>query len=154
MPAQTMASDDLKARALRHLARREHSRSELQKKLAPHGEAGDVQRVLDRMDELGLQSDERFAESFVRSRGERFGRRRIEHELAQRGISGDAADAALDAQLGGDELSRARAVWAKKFGEQPADAKEWGRQARFLASRGFSAELIRKVLKEPFDESS
>ncbi len=149
-----MASDDLKARALRHLARREHSRDELAKKLAPHGEADEVGRVLDRIGELGLQSDARFAESFVRSRGERFGRRRIEYELAQRGITAEAADAALGAELATDELARARAVWAKKFGLAPADAKEWGRQARFLATRGFSSELVRKVLKEPFDESS
>ncbi len=149
-----MAPDDLKARALRHLARREYSRSELEKKLAAYGEVDEVRRVLDRMGELGLQSDERFADSFVRSRGDRFGRRRIEHELAQRGIDADAAGAALDSNLGVDELARARAVWSKKFGQQPADAREWARQARFLATRGFASELIRKVLKEPFDEPS
>jgi regulatory protein len=149
-----MPSDDLKARALRYLAQREHSRSELEKKLAAYGEADAIKQVLDRMDALGLQSDARFAESFVRSRGERLGRKRLEHELAQRGIAPDAAQAACAAELGADELMRARAVWVKKFATPPEDAKEWARQARFLSARGFAAEVVRQVLKEPFDESA
>ncbi|MBB4013842.1 recombination regulator RecX [Niveibacterium umoris] len=149
-----MSRDELKARALRSLAQREHSRAELARKLAAHGEPDAVEAVLDRMGELGLQSDARFAESYVRSRAERLGGRRIQHELAQRGVDPETIDAALASELGEPELARARAVWARKFGQLPADAKDWARQARFLTARGFAAEVVRKVLKEPFDESA
>lgn len=148
------AGNELKARALRHLARREHSRAELEKKLAPYGEADAISTVLDRMQELGLLSDRRFAESYVRNRAERLGRRRLEYELARRGIDAGGIEAALTAELTGDELTRARLLWQKKFGLSPEDGKEWARQARFLTSRGFSADVIRNVLREPFDESA
>jgi len=149
-----MSADELKARALRHVARREHSREELRRKLAPHGEPDAVEAVLDRLAELELLSDTRFAEAFVRGRAERFGRRRIAHELAQRGVDADAIDDALQTELGDDELQRALALWRRKFDAAPADPKEWARQARFLTARGFSADVVRKVLKERFDESA
>lgn len=147
-----MDADDLKARALRLIAQREHTRAELAQKLTPHGEPEAVEATLARMDELGFLSDARFAEGYVRSRAQRLGRRRLEHELAQRGVAPDEAAAALDAELDGDELSRARAVWARKFGVAPTEPKEWARQARFLSARGFASDVIRRVLKEPFDE--
>lgn len=137
------------------LATREHSQAELRRKLKTRAAEGeDVEAVVQRMVETGLQSDERFAESFVRSRAVRFGTGRLRRELAERGVSEEVAGAALDAVLEQDELGRARAVWAKKFGQPPQDAKEWARQARFLQSRGFAAEVIRRILKEPFDESA
>ncbi|WP_341677221.1 recombination regulator RecX [Niveibacterium sp. SC-1] len=147
-----MSADELKARALRHVARREHSREELRRKLVPHGEPDAVEAVLDRLAELELLSDARFAEAFVRGRAERFGRRRIAHELAQRGVEAEAIDEALQSELGDDELQRALALWRRKFDAAPADAREWARQARFLTARGFSADVVRKVLKERFDE--
>lgn len=147
-----MSVDDLKSLALRCIARRAHTRAELHHKLAPHGDTAAVEATLDRMAELGLLSDARFAESFVRNRAERFGRRALVYALAQRGVAQDDIDAALAAELGDDELARARALWARKFGVMPVDAKEWARQARFLSARGFSAEVVRHVLKEPFDE--
>lgn len=149
-----MSGDELKARALRTLAQREHSRAELARKLAAHGEPDAVEAVLDRMSELGLLSDSRFAESYVRSRAGRLGQRRIQHELAQRGVDPETISEALASELGETELERARAVWARKFGSTPGDAKEWARQARFLTARGFASEVVRKVLKEPFDESA
>ncbi|MCX9157390.1 recombination regulator RecX [Niveibacterium sp. 24ML] len=149
-----MSSDELKARALRSLAQRDHSRAELARKLAAHGEADAVEAVLDRMAELGLLSDTRFAESFVRSRAARLGERRLQHELAQRGVDPDTINEALRSELGESEQARARDVWARKFGRAPGDAKEWARQARFLITRGFSADVVKRVLKEPFDESA
>jgi regulatory protein len=137
------------------LASREHSRFELRRKLAARAEDGDdVEAVLDRMADNGLQSDARFAESFVRAHGKRHGAARIRHELAQRGVDGETALTALAEGLQEDEMSRARSVWARKFGEAPQDGKEWARQARFLQSRGFAVDVIRKLLKEPFDESA
>ena len=149
-----MPEPSLRERALRHLARREHSRAELARKLAPHGSADEIDDVLDRITELGLLSDHRFAEAWVRSKAARFGTARLRRELAQRGVDRDTIDAAVDAEAGDDDLDRARAVWRGKFGATPADAREWARQARFLQGRGFGTDVIRKLLKENPDESA
>ena len=144
----------LKATALRLLSMREHSREELRRKLKAKAQAGDdVEAVLNRMAETGLQSDARFAESLVRTQGERVGIERLRRDLAERGVSREVAEAALEG-LAGDDLTRAHAVWTKKFGVLPQDPNDWGRQARFMQSRGFAADVIRKLLKEPFDESA
>lgn len=141
--------------ALRLLATREHSREELRRKLLTRATEGqDIEAVLDRLAETGLQSDARFAESYVRSKSARLGASRIRRELSERGVDGDAVAEALDAVQVEDELSRARAVWMKKYGVLPQDRSDWARQARFLQSRGFAADVIRKLLKEPFDESA
>lgn len=147
------SENSLKATALRLLATREHSRQELQRKLQARAEEGDdVEAVLERMAETGLQSDQRFAESFVRSKSGRMGVARLRRELAERGVGADIITAALDEGLVGDELVRARVVWTKKFGELPQDRSAWARQARFMQARGFAVDVIRKLLKEPFDE--
>lgn len=128
------------------LARREHTRAELARKLAAHGTPDEIEMVLERLERAGLQSDARFAESFVRSQAVRLGAARLRQTLRSKGV-----DAALiEAQVADlpDELERARAVWTKKFSAPPADAKEWTKQARFLQGRGFSVEAIRKLLKE------
>ena len=106
------------------------------------------------MVETDLQSDARFAESYVRSKGARLGSARLRRELIDRGVAVELIDAALAQSLDEDDLSRARQVWAQRFGELPTDHREWARQARFLQSRGFSTDVLRKVLKEPFDESA
>ncbi|KAF7600900.1 MAG: recombination regulator RecX [Candidatus Dactylopiibacterium carminicum] len=145
----------LRARALRLLATREHSLQELRRKLLDKdADAEDVDAVLARLQETGLQSDARFAESFVRNRASRMGVARIRRELGERGVAGEEAAEALGDALKEDELARARAVWGRKFGEPPRDRQDWARQARFLQSRGFATEVIRKLLKEPFDESA
>lgn len=149
-----MAETSLRERALRHLARRDYSRAELARKLAPHGEADEIEGVLDRMTELDLLSDARFAHAWVRGKAGRFGVSRLRHELARRGVERETIDAALESECTADEIDRARHVWSIKFGAAPADAREWAKQARFLQSRGFSAELIRKLLKETPDESA
>jgi regulatory protein len=143
----------LKSKALRMLATREHSRAELKRKLSAKAEEGDdVEAVLERMAETGLQSDERFAESYIRSRASRLGASRLQYELVKRGVTQEVADSALSEVLEESEPTRARGVWLKKFGQPPEDRQEWARQARFLQSRGFSAEVIRKLLRDGFDE--
>lgn len=149
-----MPETSLRERALRHLARREHSRAELARKLGPHGSAEEIDDVLDRITELGLLSDHRFAEAWVRSKAARFGTARLRRELAQRGVGRDTIDAALGAETVEDDVERARTVWRGKFGAAPADAREWARQARFLQGRGFGTDVIRKILKENPDESA
>lgn len=147
---------ELNARALRLLATREHSRAELRNKLVGTGDAEALETVLDRLVALGFQSDERFAESYVRAKGPRFGASRLRYELAQRGVAEDIVDVALSrlasADGAGDELTRVREVWNKKFGELPQDARTWAKQARFLQSRGFSSSVIRQLLKDVSDE--
>ena len=136
----------LLARALGYLARREHSRAELQRKLAPHAESADqLARLLDELEAKKLLSDRRFTEVMTRSRGERFGAARVKQELRARGISDPLVREAVDG-LARTELQRAREVWRRKFGSPAADAAERARQMRFLAQRGFSAEVIRRVV--------
>ena len=149
-----MGEPSLRERALRHLARRDHSRAELARKLATHGDADQIEAVIERMGELGLQSDTRYAEAFVRGKAGRFGASRLRSELARRGIDRDLIDEAIAGECVESEADRARAVLRGRFTEPPADAREWARQARFLQTRGFAPDLIRKLLKEPYDESA
>lgn len=137
---------ELYALAVKLLARREHTRVELMRKLAAHGTPEEIEMVLNRLAAAGLQSDARFVESFVRSRAERLGSARLRQALRNKGIAAELIEAQVAALP--DELERARAVWAKKFPAPPSDAREWARQARFLHSRGFSSGTIRKLLKE------
>ena len=149
-----MGEPSLRERALRHLSRRDHSRAELARKLAAHGDADEIDAVIERMGELGLQSDTRYAEAFVRGKAGRFGASRLRSELARRGIDRDLIDEAIAGECVESEGDRARAVLRGRFTEPPADAREWARQARFLQTRGFAPDLIRKLLKEPYDESA
>ena len=148
----TDAADRLRQKALRLLAMREHSRAELARKLDGLGTPDEVEATLERMAELGLQSDRRFAESWVRSKAGRFGTARLRVDLARRGIDADTIVEVLGAADAGTDIERARAVWAAKFGTLARDRREWARQARFLQGRGFSTDVIAKLLKEGPDE--
>jgi len=137
----------LRARALKALARREHSRQELQAKLQPFAEdPGEIEPLLDDMEKRGWLSESRFVEQLTTVRRRRFGAARILHELREKGVS-EAALAAAQAQLKDGEVEAARAVWKKKFGNLPATLEERAKQSRFLAGRGFSAEVVHKVLR-------
>ena len=145
----------LKARALQWLANREHSRRELRTKLLraagdAHTEA-EVDALLDQLTVQGHLSDARFVESRLHARSGRFGNRRIELELRQHGV---AIDADTQAQLRASELARARDVWRKKFGAPALDATGRARQARFLAARGFSAEVVHKIVSSDHEFES
>ena len=146
----------LRGQAVKLLARRDHSRAELSKKLAPLGTAEEVNAVLAELELSGLLSDARAAAAYVRGHAARFGAAKLSHSLRAKGISTELIEASLGQQDLGDEMQRARELWQRKFGRQPApdarDAKEWARQARFLQSRGFSTEIIRKLLKSTDDE--
>jgi regulatory protein len=138
--------NELRQRAIRWLARREHSRQELARKLADHGTREEIDAMLAQLEREGLLSDARYAEAYLRSHGERFGAARLRRVLREKGIAAEVAAAPLTELA--DELERARVVWSKKFGEPPRDAREWARQARFLQGRGFAPELIRRLLRE------
>jgi regulatory protein len=138
----------LRERALRLLARREHSRQELGRKLAAHSEDPDeIERTLVECEARGWLSEKRVVEQLVHSRRSRFGARRIGRDLAAKGISAEATAAALS-QLKGGEVEAARAIWQRKFGGQlPRTPAERARQARFLQGRGFELAVVFKVIQ-------
>ena len=138
----------LKQRAVAYLARREHSRAELAKKLSAYGEQEEINSVLNSLQDAKLLSDQRFAAAFVRSRAERFGAGRLRQELRQRGVEETLVEQELKVDDLPSEIERARLVWKKKFDAQPVDAKDWAKQARFLQGRGFGGDVIRRVLKD------
>ncbi len=165
----------LKGRALQLLAQRDHSRLELRRKLlrrlrddqrrqesrstdvvtgagggqiaparAPAELHAEVDALLDWLQAHRYLSDERFVESRVHARAARFGNLRIRQELAQHGVE---MTPALSGDLRGSEQARAREVQQRKFGSLPSTPADRARQARFLAGRGFSAEVVWQVLR-------
>jgi regulatory protein len=140
--------DTLRGRALKLLARREHTRAELARKLGPHAEDPDeIERVLDGLESRGWLSERRVVEQVVHARRRRFGARRIERELMAKGVSEDGIAAARP-ELKGGELEAARGVWRRKFGgRRPGRPAQRARQVRFLQGRGFDLEVIMKVIK-------
>jgi regulatory protein len=137
----------LKGRALGYLSRREYSRAELSRKLMTYTEnADELEALLDALERDGWLSDARFAESVVYRRASRLGAGRIVSELKRHAV-GEALIEELNSQLRETELTRARAVWQKKYGALPETPAERARQARFLAARGFSMSIIGKILK-------
>ena len=144
----------LKGRALRLLTGREHSRAELERKLAAHEEEpGQLAKVLDELQAKDFISESRVVESVLNRRANRLGAARIRHELQGKGLQAEAVTAAVQS-LKGSEAERARGVWLKKFGVPAADAAERGKQLRFLAARGFGSDAIRRVVSgaEEFSE--
>jgi regulatory protein len=137
----------LKGRALGYLSRREYSRAELARKLKPFVEETDsLDTVLDALEAENWLSDSRFAESLIHRRSSRLGTNRIIGELKQHAVDQTLVEEA-SAQLRETELTRAQAIWRKKFGQLPETPAERAKQARFLASRGFSGATIGKILK-------
>ncbi len=121
-------------------------------KLLPHSEdPAEVENVLDDLEKRGWLSEARFVEQLTTVRRRKFGAGRILHELREKGVS-DAALEAARAQLKGSEVEAARSVWKKKFDALPQNIEERGKQSRFLASRGFSPEAVRTVLKGGADD--
>jgi regulatory protein len=142
----------LKGRALRLLSQREHSRAELERKLAPHEEVpGELAKALDELQARDFINDGRAIESVVHRRASKLGAGRIKQELAAKGLSGDAVAEAM-AGLRETELSRAQEVWRKKFGQPPEDAAQKAKQMRFLLTRGFGAEVVRRVIQGSDDD--
>ena len=137
----------LKGRALRLLAGREHSRRELERKLAAHeAEPGQLKTALDELQARGFIDEQRVVDSLLHRRAARLGTGRIRQELQAKGLDAERVALAV-ASLKASEVERAREVWRKKFGAPPADASERGKQARFLAARGFDGGVIQRVLR-------
>ncbi|ABM35176.1 recombination regulator RecX [Paracidovorax citrulli] len=136
----------LKGRALRLLAQREHSRSELEAKLARHVQEGDdLHAVLDELQAKDFINAGRVAESVVHRRAARLGTQRVVQELRAKGLD-DALVRETAERLRGSEAARALAVWRQRFGTPPETPRERARQMRFLAARGFPGDVVRRVV--------
>ena len=143
----SFASPSLKGRALRLLGQREHSRAELERKLAQYEELpGSLAEALDELTAKGFISEARVAESVIHRRAGRLGNARVLQELRAKGLPDDIVQDAAE-QLRTTEQARAYDVWARKFGQPPADLAERARQMRFLAGRGFSGASVARVLR-------
>ena len=134
---------ELKARALRHLARREHSRAELSRKLAPHAESAEALLfLLDELEKKRQLSDERYAEVRSHWMARKYGAARIRQDLKAKGVAEEVV-----ARVSSDgELERAKAILARKYRDAATTREEKARRMRFLQSRGFSYDTIRGAL--------
>lgn len=136
----------LRERALRLLARREHSRAELARKLQAHARReDDLEALLEDLSRRKLLSDERYAESRAHALSRKFGAARIAHELLAKGLEKGLAERAFSAARA-TEVERAGRVRARKFRVPPSTREERAKQMRFLQSRGFSFDAIRAVM--------
>ena len=138
----------LKGRALRLLSQREHSRTELERKLAQHEEVpGELAKALDELQARDFINDGRAVDSVVNRRSGKLGSARIKQELVAKGLSGEVVAEAM-ADLKDSEPLRAQEVWRKKFGSAPQDPQARAKQMRFLLSRGFNAEVVRRTVPD------
>jgi regulatory protein len=142
----------LRARAVRMLARRDYARTELAGKLAPHVTEGeDLAALLDDLQARGFLSDARFAEQLANRHRGRHGPLTIERELRRRGVPDDIVSTTVtEARL--KEYEEAQRVLRRKFAAGPASMQEWARQGRYLQARGFSLDVIRRLLRTPIDQ--
>jgi regulatory protein len=136
---------NLRERALNFLARREHSRVELARKLVPHGEAEAIAALLDQLEQEDLLSNARYAEALAHCRAGRHGSVRLKSELREKGVPETLVAEVVGLAREAD-LAAAREVWNKKFGERPRDARERAKQQRFLLGRGFPSDVVRRVV--------
>jgi len=140
----TDTPEQLRARALRHLVRREHSRAELARKLAPHAESpAALEALLDQLAAKKMLSDERYAQERARSLARKYGAARIRRDLKAKGVDREI----IETVSAGDELERAREILNRKYREPAGSREELARRARFLQGRGFSMEVISRLLR-------
>ena len=145
-PVPTLDAE-LRARALRLLARREHSRAELRRKLAPHaGEGFDLEPLLDDFTKRGWLSEERFVEQAVRVKARKYGPLKIAHHLREKGIDAAGIERGL-AQAKAEEGEALASAWRARFGRAPKDDADRAKQVRFLQQRGFSLGAVLGFLK-------
>lgn len=158
------ATLSLKGRALRLLSGREYSRAELVKKLSPFETApGELAKALDELQAKDFINEQRVVDSVLHRRSAKLGTARIKQELQSKGLDAGVVLDAVDL-LKSTEVERAREVWRKKFGKSssydsfetaadPITPAELAKQIRFLMSRGFGSEAIRKVITTSQDET-
>ncbi|AGW88920.1 recombination regulator RecX [Cupriavidus sp. DF5525] len=142
----------LKARAVGYLSRREHSRTELARKLAPHAESPEqLEQLLDALERENWLSNQRFADSLVHRRGARYGTARVMQEAKTHKLGSEQLGELQD-RLRATEAERAREVWRKRFGSPPATPEERAKQVRFMVARGFSRSVVGKIIQGADEE--
>ena len=145
----------LRQRALEYLGKREYSYKELGQKLKSYlledEDVESISAILDDFKARGWLSDARFTEQMVHARRAKFGSSKIIHELREKGVESTLIEGAIE-QLKETELDSAKEIWQKKYKHVPASRDEWAKQARFLQSRGFSFDVIKKVLNTQTDD--
>jgi regulatory protein len=140
---------ELKARALRTLARREHSRAELERKLLPFAESQQLlEALLSELEGRKLLSNHRFAEARAHVLSRKYGAARIRQDLKAKGVE----DAIVERVSGAGDLERARQILARKYRAPATTREERARRARFLQSRGFSFDVIYQAVRISGDE--
>ena len=150
---KTPLEKSLRQRALEYLGKREYSSAELGQKLKAYAdENDDIPALLEDFKAKGWLSDTRFTEQIVNARQSKFGSAKIAHELREKGVADHLIAEAIE-QVKDNELANATEVWRKKFKTGPSSREEWAKQARFLQSRGFGFDLIKKVLSSNEDDS-
>jgi regulatory protein len=143
-PERPDTPSELKIRALRTLVRRDHSRAELARKLAPYAEsASALEALLDELNARKQLSDERYAEARASSLSRKYGAAKIRQDLKAHGIA-DALVARVSAE---GELERARSILARKYREPARTREEKAKRARFLQGRGFSFDVVQRLLR-------
>ena len=143
MNEQPDTATELRARALRLLARREHSRKEIERKLSPHAESSAALDVL--LSELKTKnqlSEARFAEERARQLSRKYGAARIRQDLKSKGVG----DELVERVSSEGDLERARSILERKYRDPAATREERAKRMRFLQSRGFSSDIIFKLL--------
>ena len=145
----------IRQRALEYLGKREYSHQELGQKLKSYLEDGqdfeDITAILEDFRTRGWLSDNRFTEQIVHARQAKFGVAKIANELREKGVSADLIASAVET-VKGNELENAVAILRKKFKNAPTIREEWAKQARFLQSRGFGFDTIKKVLNSKLED--
>jgi regulatory protein len=144
----------LRQRALEFLAKREYSYAELGQKLKAYAEEGDdIPALLDDFKQRGWLSDARFTEQLVHARKAKFGSARVANELREKGVDDSLIASAVE-EIKHNEFENALSVWQKKYKAPPSNRDEWAKQARFLQSRGFGFDLIKKILNRQAEDDS
>ena len=135
--------DELKARALRYLVRREHSRDELARKLAPHAASKEIlEGTLNWLESTSKLSNQRFAEIRAHVLARKYGAARIRQDLKSKGVSEEIAERTV-AEL--DDVAKAKEILARKYRVPATSREERAKRARFLQGRGFSYDTIRAL---------
>jgi regulatory protein len=131
------------------LSRRDHSRTELRRKLHPYTEdPAELEEVINDLERQGFFNEERFATIFAHMKGAKFGVMRVKQELAQHKLEPELAQKVLS-DLKVTELQRARDVWKRRFFDAPVSLEDKQKQQRFLMQRGFGNETIQKLFRFP-----
>jgi regulatory protein len=139
----------LKARALRYLARREHSRAELQRKLLPFAESQQLlEGLLSELEGRKLLSNHRFAEMRAHVLSRKYGAAKIRQDLKAKGVPEDIVDS-VSAE---GELERAAAILQRKYRSVASTREEKAKRVRFLQGRGFSSDVIYRLIRIGDDE--